>query len=54
MAERTVRAQARLAVEAGATVREETAVEAIHPGGDGGVESHGPPPARRTARPWRW
>ncbi len=33
MAERTVRAQARLAVEAGATVCEETAVEAIHPGG---------------------
>ena len=35
MAERTVRAQARLAAEAGATVREETAVEAIHPGGGG-------------------
>ncbi len=33
MAERTVRAQARLAVEAGAAVREETAVAAIHPGG---------------------
>ena len=35
MAERTVRAQARLAAEAGATVREETAVQAIEPAGDG-------------------
>jgi sarcosine oxidase len=35
MAERTVRAQARLAAEAGATVREETRVAAIHPGGAG-------------------
>lgn len=38
MAERTVRAQARLAAEAGATMLEETVVEAILPAGDGGVE----------------
>jgi glycine/D-amino acid oxidase-like deaminating enzyme len=37
MAERTVRAQARLAAEAGATVREGTVVEAIERAGGGVV-----------------
>ena len=59
MAERTVRAQARLAVGAGATVLEQTVVEAILPDGDGGVEvrttrgdSYRAPVTVVTAGPW--
>lgn len=59
MAERTVRAQARVAAEAGATVLEESLVEAILPTGEGGVEvrttrgdAFRAPVAVVTAGPW--
>lgn len=59
MAERTVRAQARVAAEAGATVLEETVVEAIAAADDGGVEvrttrgdAFRAPVAVVTAGPW--
>jgi sarcosine oxidase len=59
MAERTVRAQARVAAEAGATVLKETVVEGILPSGDAGVEvtttrgdAFRAPVAVVTAGPW--
>jgi sarcosine oxidase len=59
MAERTVRAQARVAAEAGATLLEESVVETILPTGEGGVEvrtTRGDaflaPVAVVTAGPW--
>jgi sarcosine oxidase len=59
MAERTVRAQARVAAESGATMLEETVVEAILPAGEAGIEVRtisgevfGAPVAVVTAGPW--
>jgi len=58
MAERTVRAQARVAMDAGATMREQTVVRAIHRRGDGVQlttdrgDTYTAPVAVVTAGPW--